>query len=269
MSAPTVFKVRASSWGALFDCAYAWEWTHLQGKGKAAGVRALLGTALHASTAVNDAALVQGESIKPSESAAVLVDTLNHPEFDVDYTADDLSVRDAERIGLTLHALYCAQVAPRMQYTDVETALDPMDIDCGGGIVVTLTGRMDRARVSKTAAGLVIPDLKSGRAVISQSYVKTKGRSAQLGAYQLLYDHTKGVRTTGAQVVGLSTTTKPAIAVSPVFDARRVMVGGDGTPGLIEYAADMFRSGLFPPNPQSNLCSRKYCARWDHCHFHE
>ncbi|WP_454737615.1 PD-(D/E)XK nuclease family protein [Cupriavidus necator] len=269
MTAPTVFKVRASSWGSLFDCAYKFEWETLLGKGKAAGVRALLGTALHASTAVNDTALVQGKQVKASDSAGVLVDTLNHPEFDVDYRADDLSVRDAERIGLSLHAMYCALIAPTMGYTDVETALDPMDIDCGGGIIVTLTGRMDRARVSKTASGFVIPDLKSGRAVITQGQANTKGRSAQLGAYQLLYDHTKGVRTSGAQIVALSTTTKPAVAVSPVFDARRVMVGGDGTPGLIEYAADMFRSGLFPPNPQSTLCSKKYCARWDHCHFHE
>ena len=57
--------------------------------------------------------------------------------------------------------------------------------------------------------------------------------------------------------------------MSPVFDARKVMVGTSSEKGLIEYAAEMFRSGLFPPKPQSRMCSKKYCARWDHCNFHE
>jgi hypothetical protein len=56
---------------------------------------------------------------------------------------------------------------------------------------------------------------------------------------------------------------------SPVFDAKAVMLGTETQPGLIQFAADMFRSGLFPPNPSSMLCSSKYCARWDTCIFHE
>jgi hypothetical protein len=52
----SVFKVRASSWGRLFDCAYAWEGTHILGLKKASGLRAQLGTAIHASTAAFDLA---------------------------------------------------------------------------------------------------------------------------------------------------------------------------------------------------------------------
>jgi hypothetical protein len=85
----------------------------------------------------------------------------------------------------------------------------------------------------------------------------------------LLYEHTRGVETGGGQVIGLQATSTAHVAVSPVFDAKRVMVGTETEPGLIEFAADMFRTGLFPPNPQSMMCAKKYCARWDHCNFHE
>jgi hypothetical protein len=261
--------VRASSWGRLFDCAHAWEGTHILGMHKPAGLRAQLGTALHASTAAFDAGrLPGGDAVSATDSAAVLVDTLQTPREDVDYTQDDLTVSQAERIGLSLHSSYCHDVSPRYTYKSVEQRLDPVDIDCGGGTFVRLTGTMDRARVAQTSGGIVIPDLKSGARVISQGQAVTKGRSAQIGTYQLLYEQTEGLTTIGGQVIALHTSSKPAVAVSPVFDAKRVMLGTDDQPGLIEHAAAMFRTGLFPPNPSSNLCSERYCARWHHCNFH-
>jgi hypothetical protein len=267
----STIKVRASSWGALFDCAHKWEWETLMQHRKPVGIRAVLGTALHASTAVFDRAAIDHVPMHIDDAASVFVAKLQTPEYDVDYSADDLTERDAERIGLELHRLYCELIAPRMHYIDVEMTLKPFDIDCGGGLIVTLTGTMDRARVAQGPhqAKPVIPDVKSGKSVIAKGHAKTKGRSAQLGAYQLLFEHTRGIETGGAQILALQATSKPAVAVSPVFDARRVMVGTPTEPGLIEFAADMFRTGLFPPNPSSMLCDKKYCARWDHCNFHE
>lgn len=267
----STIKVRASSWGALFDCAYKWEWETLLGHRKPVGIRAVLGTALHASTAVFDRAAIDHEPVRIDDAAGVFIAKLQTPDYDVDYSADDLTENEAETIGLELHRQYCKEISPRMHYTDVETVLKPFDIDCGGGVIVTLTGSLDRARVAQgpQQAKPVIPDLKSGRAVIAKGVAKTKGRAAQLGTYQLLYEHTRKVETGGAQVIALSATSKPAVAVSPVFDARKVMVGTISEKGLIEYAAEMFRAGLFPPNPQSMLCSKKYCARWDSCSFHE
>lgn len=263
------YRVRASSWGSLFDCAYAWEWTHLLGHKRPAGVRALLGTALHKSTAVYDAGRMFGNGVTPVDAADALVDTLRHPEFDVDYRQDDLTVDQAERIGLPVHANYCMTISPRFEFTSVEMALDPMTIDCGGDIHVTLTGTMDRGRSARTSAGTIIPDIKSGARVITNGAAATKGRSPQLGTYELLYQHKTKEQTAGAQVIALSTTGNGAVAASPVFDARRVMVGDSENPGLIEIAAQMFRTGLFPPNPSSVLCSKKFCGRWDHCLFHE
>jgi hypothetical protein len=120
--------------------------------------------------------------------------------------------------------------------------------------------------------------VKTGGRVISGGAVVTKGRAPQLGTYQLMYerDPAHGRPTDGAQVIGLLTSNaalkpKPGdviAGVSHVFDAKSVMVGTDGSPGLIEYAAAMFRSGLFPPNPAATICAEKYCARWHKCAHH-
>lgn len=266
----STLTVRASSWGGLFDCAYRWEGEHLLGMRKPAGLRAQLGTAIHASTAVFDQSRLPGaEPVTIDEAAGVFVDTLTKPEREVDYTKDDLTLRDAERIGLTLHSMYCQDVAPRFRFASVEAKLRPVDIDCGGGVTVRLTGTMDRARVASTPAGQVIPDIKTGARVIEHGGVKTKGRAAQLGTYQLMHEQEHGAPTAGAQVIALQTSSKPITGVSQVFDAKRVMLGTETAPGLIEFAAEMFRTGLFAPNPQSMLCSEKYCARWSQCLYHE
>lgn len=270
LAANRVYSVRASSWGRLFDCAHAWEAEHILGLRKPAGLRAQLGTAIHASTAAFDSGRLPGGSrTSVDEAASLFVDTLRNPDREVDYGKDDLTVRDAERIGLTLHTMYCHDLSPRFTFRSVEQTLSPMDIDCGGGMVVRLTGTMDRARVAESPAGPVIPDIKTGARVIEGGEAVTKGRAAQLGTYQLMYEATEQTPTAGAQVLALKTTTRPEVAASRVFDARRVMVGTEDQPGLIEHAAVMFRTGLFPPNPSSVLCSQKYCSRWETCHFHE
>jgi len=264
-----IVKVRASSWASLFDCAHRWEGEHLLGIRKPAGMRALLGTAVHAGTAAYDRGRMYGSGVTADEAAGVVVDTLHDPQFEVDRSQDDLSLRETERIALTAHSLYCAEVSPQFQFVGVENTLDPLDIDCGNGVTIRLTGTMDRARAAQTEAGPVIADVKTGTRVIEQGRASTRGRAAQTGTYQLMYEHTERVSTAGSQILALSTTSTPAAAVSPVFDARRVMVGAEGQPGLIEHAAAMFKSGLFPPNPSSPLCSPKYCPRWETCLFRE
>lgn len=265
-----IIPVRASSWGGLFDCAYKWEGEQLLGMRKPSGMRAHLGTAIHAGTAAFDLGRMPGNGpLTVDEAAGAFVDALHHPAYDVATGTDDLKMREAERIGLLLHTAYCYDVSPQFQFRSVEGSLQPLDIDCGGGITVRLTGTMDRARVAESDAGVVIPDIKTGQRVIENGVAQVKGRSAQLGTYQLMYESETGELTAGGQVIALKTSKKPEVAVSRVIDAKRVMLGNDTTKGLIAHAADMFRSGNFPPNPSSPLCSEKYCARWNSCTFHE
>jgi hypothetical protein len=48
-----------------------------------------------------------------------------------------------------------------------------------------------------------------------------------------------------------------------------MMLGTEDQPGLIEFAARMFKSGDFYPNSKSLLCSSKYCPRHSTCTFTE
>lgn len=261
-------RVRASSWGSLFDCALRWHAEHILGMRKPSGLRAQLGTAVHAGTAAFDQAGLDGAPISIDDAAGVFVDTLHHPEQEIDYQQDELRVSEAESIGLKLLARYCSTIAPQMQYQSVEMPLEPLVIDCGHGIKVRLTGTMDRARVFHLDGRKIINDIKTGARLISDGVVSIKGRAAQLGAYQIMSEHTDGQPTDGAQITALQTTKAAEVGVSRIFDAKAVMLGTEQEKGLIEYAAVMFKTGLFAPNPSSNICSPKYCVYWERCAFH-
>jgi len=265
-----VIQVRASSFGTLFDCAHRFEGEQLLKLYRPSTIRAWLGTSIHASTAAFDQAKLDGAPISANEAADVFVEKLWNPDEELaHFREESLNMRDAERIGLTLHARYCAEIAPTMEYQSVEMPLHPLEIDCGDGLIIRLTGTMDRARVVKHALGNVIADVKTGGRLITDGHVKTKGRAAQLGTYEILSTHTDGEQTAGSQIVALQTTSKAEVGVSKVFDAKALMLGDDNTEGLLSMAAKIFKIGLFTPNPMSQLCDKKYCARWGTCKYHE
>lgn len=263
-----VFTVRASSFGGLFDCAYRFEGEQLMKLYRASSLRAWLGTSIHASTAAFDQAKLAGAPISANDAADVFVESLWNASEDVDYKDPKLSMKQAELIGLTLHSRYCAEIAPLMNFESVEMKLKPLDV-AAEGVIIRLTGTMDRARVARAGNSKVIADLKTGGRLISEGVVSTKGRAAQLGTYQLLSEYTDGEQTAGAQIMALQTSTTTQVGVSRVFDAKRQLVGTTESPGLLDMAAKMFSIGLFPPNPQSTLCDKKYCSRWDRCTYHE
>jgi len=262
--------VRASSWSGLFDCAYKWEAIHLLGMRNAVGLRAALGTAIHAGSAVFDQARISGDTVTASDAAGVMVDKLRDPENEFDPNKDDLTMKEAEGTGIALLTKYCGEVSPNYNFLAVEMETKPLDIDCGGGVIVRLKGTMDRARIKKTTGGVGIADLKSGSASVQKGVAVTKGHGAQIGTYELLYEHTTGDRITAdSEIIGLKTKGKSEIGFGTISNAKNIMVGTNEHPGLIEFAADMFRSGRFYPNPKSMLCSEKYCARWKSCVFRE
>jgi len=265
-----IVTVRASSWGSLFNCAYAWEGVHLLGIKSPSSPRALLGTAIHASTAAFDSARITGLKLSAFDAAEHLVQILRHPKFDVDWRNSDLTPNEAEVAGLTLHTRYCTEISPRYEFVAVELETRPMDIDCGNGVTVRLTGTLDRARVRRQQEGVGIADVKTGGAAVTDGVAKTKGHAPQIGTYELLYEHTTGEPITApAEIIGLKTRGKPETGTGEIIGAKQLMIGTEHYPGLIEFAADMFRTGLFPPNPQSHLCCAKYCPRWAACPYHE
>jgi len=262
--------VRASSWAGLFDCAYRWEGIHLLKMRNIVGLRAALGTAIHAGTAVFDQARISGDTVTADDAAGVLVDKLRDPENEFNPFQDDLSMPEAEKIGIVLLTKYCLEFSPKYNFVAVEMETKPLDIDCGGGTVVRLTGTMDRARIRKSSTGVGIADLKSGSAAVQKGVAVTKGHGPQVGTYELLYEHSTGEPITDvAEIIGLKTKGAAEIATGTIANGKRVMVGSDDHPGLIEFAAEMFSSGRFYPNPKSLLCSDKYCPRHATCPFHD
>ena len=261
-------RVRASSWAGLFDCAYRWEGIHLLKMRNTVGLRAALGTAIHAGSAVFDQARISGDTVTVDDAAGVFVDKLCDPDNEYDPNKDDLTKPEAESIGITLLSKYCLEVSPQYNFVAVEMETKPLNIDCGGGIIVQLTGTMDRARIKKSTHGVGIADLKSSSSAVQKGVAVTKGHGAQVGTYELLYEHTTGDRITSeAEIIGLNTKGKAVIATGTINNAKRIMTGDQDNPGLIEFAADMFRTGRFYPNPRSLLCSEKFCPRWKKCTF--
>lgn len=258
---------------AWFDCAYRAEWIYLLGQRNPIGLKAVMGSALHASTALYDQSMIDGSGLTVDEAVGALVDVLDNPGEDYRPVDTDPPRADGERICRTLHSVYCNEWSPKFSWESVELTVEPMDIRCSNTIV-RLTGTLDRCRVFKSAGkepGRGIVDLKSGTRSIIKGQADTKKHLAQIGVYELLAENTTGNRVKApAGVIALQTTKTPKIAATQIPSglARTALIGTDEQPGLIEIAAAMFERGLFPPNPSSNLCHPNYCPRWNHCIYH-
>lgn len=259
-------SIRASSLTELFDCPARWSAKHIDGLRLPRSAAAQLGTAIHASTGIFDASrLPGGNPLTADEAAGALVDAIQKPEEDVEW--NETTPRDAEKIGLVLHARYCAEIAPRQTYRGVEVTCEKLVIPDLG---IVLTGTTDRVR--ETPEGLGIADLKTGgRAVGADGRAVTQGHGLQLGVYELLAEHAMGMTISApAQVVGMNTGKTPAaqrVGTGEVPSARAALIGSDGQPGMLEHAAKIIHSGLFYGNPKSVLCSAKYCPAHPTCPF--
>ena len=261
----SIIAIRASSLGRLFDCPASWAATHIDGKRTPSNGKAMLGKAVHASTAMFDQSGLDGTGITIDESAAAAVDTINKPDEDVLW--EDDSPLDAEKIAISLHVKYCQQIAPKQDYKAVEVKCESLVIT---DLSIALTGTTDRVR--DTADGLAICDLKTGKAAVgSDGLVKTAGHAYQMGVYELLAEHASGVKITGpAQIIGMNTAKTQAsqrIGTGEIRGARDVLVGDGETPGILEHAARIIHSGNYWGNPKSMMCHERYCAAYPTCKF--
>lgn len=264
-STSRIVQVRASSLGRLFDCPAAWAATHIDGKRTPSNGKAMLGKAVHASTAVFDQGGIDGAGITIDEAAAAAVDTIHKPDEDVVW--EDDSPHDAEKIAIALHVKYCQQVAPTQTYRAVEVRCESLEITDLG---IALTGTTDRVR--ETDDGLGIVDLKTGKAAVgSDGLVKTAGHAYQMGVYELLAEKASGIAITApAQIVGMNTAKTAAsqrVGSGQISGARDVLLGDGETPGILEHAARIIHSCNFWGNPKSMMCHERYCAAYPTCKF--
>lgn len=276
MNAPTtqpLAVVRASSWPSLFDCSYKWYWQNIVGLRSPSGGAAHLGTAVHAGTAAYDQSILDGKFISVTDAVDASRQALATPENDVAWD-DSLSPADADRYAVKLTTRYCHDIAPTRTYTAVELKCTALDITTKHG-TVRVTGTTDRVRQLQDGRK-AISDVKTGGRATEKlesggRRAVTKGHHIQLGIYTLMAEQATGERMDGpAEIIGLQTSKDTPCATGEIADVKTPLLGDDKTPGLIEIAAGMLKSGVFPPNPKSNLCSRKFCPAYAaHCKYHD
>lgn len=261
-----MITIRASALSDFLDCPARAEAKHLLGKRTPSSGRALLGTAVHASTAVYDRGVLEGAGITPDEAAGAAVDAIHRPSEDVIW--EDETPQETEAIAVALHRRYCSEIAPTQRYAAVEVTCDRLEITDLG---IALQGTTDRVRV--VGDGYGISDLKTGKAAVAaDGSVKTQGHAYQLGVYELLAERASGLDITdGAQIIGMQagkTARGQRVAVSaPVTGARDVLIGDEDSPGVLEMVARMIHAGAFPGNPRSMLCHERYCPIHATCKF--
>lgn len=265
--------VRASAWPSLFDCAQRFYWQNIVGLRMPSSGNAALGTAIHAGTAAFDGSRLSGEQIDVVTAVDTARAALQSPEQEVAWD-DSLTPVEADTFAVKLTTRYCQEISPTRQYAAVELECNALDIATNHG-VVRVTGTTDRVRaLADGREG--ISDLKTGsrateKAADGSRRAVTKGHHLQLGIYTLMAEQATGRRMEApAEIIGLQTTKEAPVATGEIKDVKTPLLGTDDAPGLIEIAARMLRDGIFPPNPKSMLCSKKYCPAYGtRCHYHE
>lgn len=254
-------RVRASSLGNLFDCAARWKAINIDGKRTPSSGKALLGSAVHASTALYDQSVLDRSGITIDESIGAAIDVIEKPTEDVDWEGE--SPNDAKKIAVSLHIKYCQNIAPKFDYAGVEVTCEQLDIaDLG----ITLTGTTDR--IYKTDNGFGIADLKTGKTIVgADGNIKTAGHAMQLGVYELLASYAfEQEMSEPAQIIGMTTgKTSQRVATAVINGAMGALVGDEYNPGVLEMASRIIHEEMWFKNPRSMLCGEKFCPIFNSC----
>lgn len=263
MSIP--IRIRASSLWELCDCALRWERKHLKGLWLPSTPPAAIGTAVHASTAAFDLSVLEGSGLTIDDTAGLAVDSIERPTEEVNWAGH--RQEKAIETAIKVHTSYCTEIAPTQNYTHVEMTMGSLKIDMGDGIIFELTGTLDRIREINGLQG--VADVKTGlRAVSADGTVCVDKHLPQLGEYVLLAESEFGPMELPPVIIGLHTGGSGRTGIGEIHGAKKALIGDGYMPGILQYVAQYFKSGLFPPNPGSFLCSSKYCPFYKQCPYH-
>lgn len=256
--------IRASSLGELFDCPARWEAKHIRQLRLPTSGAARLGTAVHAGAALFDQSRLDEKPLTIDDCAGAVVDVIYGKDEEVDW--DDSSPKEAEKIAVPLHKLYCQEIAPKQNYLAVEALCDDLAFT---DIGITLTGTVDRVYFAEDGS-LGIADIKTGKtAVAADGTVKTQGHAAQVGVYTLLAGHAlQKTVAAPAQIIGLQTAKTDKgrrAAIGRINGALDLLLDDDEKPGMLRLASRLVHSGNFYGNPRSFACGAKYCPVYDIC----
>ena len=238
----------------LFDCPARWWAKHQEGRRSWSSAEALLGTAVHAGTAVFDRERATGHPIEASQAALAVVDAISAGANDVAWIAGGMTQTGVRDEAMKTHFRYCADIVARPAWTEVETKLDPITLQFGG-VAITLTGTEDRGRLQ--GGVYVSSDVKTGKGFKAGSYV------SQVGTYAILRTAATGLPSVGQ----LDHVTQESIRSYSLPSVSAAMLGDGERPGLLETAAKMIEAGILYGNPKSILCTKKFCPVFSTCQF--
>ncbi|OTG80789.1 nuclease [Acinetobacter sp. ANC 4558] len=261
-----VIPIRASSLGDLFDCPARWEAKNILKKNNPAGARTRLGTAIHEAVTQWDHLSLIDEDVSVEECEEILHQQIWQPNEDVDWT--DLDQNSAENIGQSLVHKYITHIAPTQKYIGVEVRCESLILaDLG----IELTGTIDRIYENENN-DLGIGDIKTGKnSVGNDGIVKTTGHSPQMGIYTILASHALQEPVVApARIYGLTTAKTDKgqhIGIGEIQSPAEVLLGTEEEPGLLHYAANILKHGVFFGNSKSMLCNEKYCPAFSTCKF--
>lgn len=250
--------IRGSSWPELFDCPARWVAKHREGRSSWTSPESLIGTAVHAGSAVFDKARAQGAAIHPEDAVDVVEEAVRAGSAEVPWSAGagEWTPRAVSRDAVDTYLRYSFAALELPPWEDVEFRLAPLRFEFPEvGVAITITGTGDRRR--RTATGYRVADLKTGRGFRAGANV------SQVGAYAVATSAETGKPADGEL---LHATMKGVTAYAIPF-AAAAMLGDDETPGLIETAARMLGSGAMYGNPRSMLCSGKFCPVYQSCRY--
>lgn len=253
------FKVRSSSFGSFFDCSRRWAEINLYGNSMPSTAPACIGSAVHESTAVFDQHVADGDPVSILDSAEVAVNYIRQPEEEVSW--GDVSRDKAVERALGVHTRYCNEVAPTMNYKEIERALEPLQIDVNSDVTIELTGTLDRVYEIENKYG--VSDVKTGIRALSMNEGKHK---AQVGIYSLLAENTLHIPMTLPEtIIALQTSDNYGAEVKTINNARVALLGDHENIGLLEVMGDDLKKGSFYGNSSSWLCSPKFCPHYKKC----
>lgn len=262
-----VVRVRASSLAGLFDDSLRWRAEQIDGiRGKTYG-RSHLGSAVHFGTADFDRQRILPDG-KPDAAAAV-GKFVEYFENDAGVHWLDIEKPAARKIGQRLVSDYCTDISEQFEYVAVETPCQPLEITMDSGLVLQLTGTLDRIYTVGGEYGVM--DFKSGYGIINEAGdVDVDAHGPQLAEYELL--ETMATRETSfpitldAVVMGFSTRSGK-IQWQPVKNPRSLLFGDGDNMGYLQAAAKIIEHGLWVGNPRSMLCTERYCSIYNNCFY--
>ena len=255
------YRIRASSIAAFFDCPARWAAQNLDGMRMPSTPPAVIGSAVHASTAAYDGSRLEGKPITADDAAEVLMQHLADPGEEVDWQG--VSLGDAAKVALGVHSRYCSEIAPIKNYLLVEATMDTLPVVFDDiGVTLELTGTLDRL-YSGPAGTLGVADIKTGARVIGSNAGKHK---AQVGVYELLAQEKTGklIEAPG-ELIQLQTSSNYGVNVEPMLNCTLSLLGDDNRTGLLTHLARALKSGDFWGNSSTWLCSEKFCPAWRDC----